>query len=244
MAEHRRPLRQALGRAALAIAVTAGVMVAVSPPSLSAPVTEENAPAALTGSVTVPPGTLFTVSDTHFVGFPGLFNGSSTNGNGVRNPRMIAGYNANRDAVGAGSVILRESTDGGGVWDPFASGDGRLQPMNFFRLAVASGAVYAIDFEDLSVTRGKDANGNPICDIQWCREVFNRRMLAGSAWVDAPDAKVYFAGKTIAWARFQQGPILMSDGQTLLSTMYGRYGAAHGWAWFTGVVKKIGRAHV
>ncbi|SDU61887.1 hypothetical protein [Jiangella alkaliphila] len=235
MVGQARHVPQALARGALAMAVAAGLAATSNPPVTA---TEEPAEAqALAGSVTVPAGTMFTVSDTHFLGFPGLFNGSSTNGEGMRNPRMIAGYNANRDAVGAGSVILRESTDGGGVWDPFDSGDGRLQPMNFYRMSIASGAVYAIDFEDLSVTRGKDADGNPICDIQWCREVFNRRMLAGSEWVDAPDAKVYFAGKTIAWARFHQGPILMSDGQTLLSTMYGRYGAAHSWAWFTGVVK-------
>ncbi|TDC54364.1 hypothetical protein E1212_02680 [Jiangella ureilytica] len=178
------------------------------------------------------------MSDDHFMGFPGLFNGASTNGEGVRNQRLIAGYNRNRDAVGAGSVVLRESTDGGGVWGTFASADGYLQPMNFVRLPVASGAVYAIDFEDLYTTRGTDADGNPNCAIQWCREVFNRRMLAGSTWVDvAEDAKVYFAGKTVAWARFHQGPILMSDGRTMLSTMYGRYGQAHGWTWFTGVVR-------
>ncbi|WP_157987425.1 hypothetical protein [Jiangella endophytica] len=237
MAVHRRPLRQALARGVLAVAVTAGVMVSAGPPSVSAPESEPPAPAALAGSVTVPTGTMFTVANDHFMGFPGLFNGSSTNGEGVRGSRMIAGYNANRDAVGAASVVLRESTDGGGVWDMFPSADGRLQPMNFYRMSVASGAVYAIDFEDLYTTRGEDANGNRNCAVQWCREVFNRRMLAGSTWVDVDDAKVYFGGKTVAWARFHQGPVLMSDAKTLLSTIYGRYNGDHGWAWFTGVVR-------
>lgn len=135
-------------------------------------------------------------------------------------------------------MVLRESTDANReVWGTFDSADGFLQPMNFYRLPVASGAVYAIDFEDLYTTRGK-VGDTPNCGIQWCREVFNRRMLAGSTWVDvAEDAKVYFAGKKVAWARFHQGPILMSDGRTLLSTMYGRYAELENWAWFTGVVR-------
>lgn len=170
---------------------------------------------------------MFTSSTANFVGFPALYNGSSTNGDGFRNSRLTLGYNAERDAVGAGSVTLRQSTDGGVTWPAFPSADGRLQPMNFVRLATASGGVIGIDFEDLSVT-------DPKCtDLSICRRQFNRRLMTSTGWVDAGTATATFS-RPVAWSRFHQGPVLMGDAKTLLSTMYGRYSDL---VWFTVVVR-------
>jgi hypothetical protein len=175
----------------------------------------------------VPHGSIFLSSTTNFVGFPALYNGSSTNGAGIRNSRLTLGYNTQRDAVGAGAITLRQSTDGGATWPSFPAADGELQPMNFVRLAIASGGVIGIDFQDLSLT------DTSCTDLSICRRQFNRRMMTPTGWVDAGTATVTFS-RSIAWSRFHQGPILLGDAKTLLATMYGRYSDL---VWFTVVVR-------
>jgi hypothetical protein len=193
---------------------------------------------ALAGGVTYPPAVIFSgygAGDTRFMGFPSLYNGSSTNGEGVRGSRYLLGHSTNRDAVGLGGTVLRQSRDGGNflVMD---SADGYVPPSNFVRLAVASGAVYGFTFEDRSVTT-KALPAAQQCTGLTCRRQFDRWLLAGDTWRRAGEATIQFParGNNVAWARIYQGPILAADGQTLLTTVYGRYNQEHGWAYFSAV---------
>ncbi|MEV0952073.1 hypothetical protein [Promicromonospora sp. NPDC050249] len=193
---------------------------------------------ALAGGVTYPPPVMFSgypVGDSHFMGFPSLYNGSSTNGEGVRGSRYLLGHSTNRDTAGLGGTVLRQSRDGGNflVMD---SADGYVPPSNFVRLAVASGAVYGFTAEDRSLTT-KTLEPDQRCTGDACRRQFDRWLLAGDTWRRAGEATIQFParGNNVAWARLYQGPILAADGQTLLTTVYGRYDRDESWAYFSAV---------
>lgn len=193
----------------------------------------------LAGGVTYPAPVIFSgygAGDTRFMGYPSLFNGSSTNGEGERGSRYVLGHTTQRDAVGVGGTVLRQSRDGGN-YEQMTGSDGYVIPANLVRLAVASGAVYGFAFEDRSLTTKALPPGEPRCIADSCRREFDRWLLAGDVWQRAGKATIEFPDREnqVAWARFYQGPILASDGRTLLTTVYGRYNGLEGWAFFSAV---------
>ncbi|WP_152361048.1 hypothetical protein [Microlunatus speluncae] len=185
----------------------------------------------LAGGVTYPTPWMFSgypAGETKFMGFPSLYNGSSTDGEGERSERYILSHATQRDTVGLGSTVLRQSR--GGNFEVMDSADGYVIPSNFVRLGVASGAVYGFTFEDRSVI-------DETCTQPSCRREFDRWLLAGDNWQRAGKATINFPTRNneVAWARIYQGPILAGDGKTLITTVYGRYNAQHGWAFFSAV---------
>ncbi|HEY0450278.1 hypothetical protein [Actinophytocola sp.] len=168
----------------------------------------------------IPTGSIFytAASTEDYAGYPAVFDAGSTAPDGSRSSRIMLAYNSKRDLPGERGNRIRQSTDGGVTWPDYPSADGALQVSNLVRLAIASGGVITIDFEDLSVTQ-------PSCtDLSICRRQFNRRMMTPTSWVDAGTATVTFS-QAIAWSRFNQGPLLLGDGKTMLATMYGIYTA-------------------
>lgn len=182
-------------------------------------------------SVTVPPGTIFynAVSGEAYAGYPAVFDGGSTAPDGSRSQRIMLTYNAKQDLPGQKGSKVKQSTNGGVSWADYPSFDGTIGAANMVRLPISSGGVISINFEDLSVTE-------TCTDLPVCRRKFNRWMMTPTTFVDAGTATVNFTpGKEIAWARFGQGPIVLDDGKTMLSAMYGvRTGT---WQAFTTVVR-------
>jgi len=202
--------------------------------ALVLPLVTVSAPASA-DSVTVPPGTIFynAVSGEAYAGYPAVFDGGSTGVDGSRTQRIMLTYNSKQDLPGEKGNKVKWSQNGGVNWADYPSHDGTIQASNMVRLPIASGGVIAINYEDLGVTNPTD----PLCSSQPpCRHVFNRWMMTPTTFVDAGTAHVTFlAGKPIAWARFGQGPIVLDDGKTMLSAMYGvRNGT---WQSFTTVVR-------
>src|SRR3546814_13795076 len=117
------------------------------------------------------------------MGFPSLYNGSFTNGEGIRNSRYLLGHATNRDTVGLGGIVLRQSRNGGN-FEVMDSADGYVLPSNFVRVAVARGAVYGFTFEDRSVTH-KAAPAAPPFNPQaptGVRRGRERGVRAGRSW--------------------------------------------------------------
>jgi len=217
----------------LAAVCVAGAVVATQPVATAGASPTRALPQA--SGVTVPPGSIFYTAGTGetYAGYPAIFDGSSTAGNGTRNTRFTLSYGTKSDSPGKGGSTIRQSTDAGASWPAFPSLDGYLVAMNFVRLAISSGGVIEIDFEDRSVT---EKAAGTCTDLSICRRQFNRRMMTPTSWIAEPPATVTFS-RAIAWARFHQGPILLGDGKTLLSTMYGV--SADGTTPFTAVVRSI-----
>jgi hypothetical protein len=153
-----------------------------------------------------------------FAGYPAVFDAGVTSANGARSQRIMLGYNSAQDLPLEMGTRVKQSTDGGATWAPFAHDDGAVQIANLFRLPNAAGDLVTIDFQDLDVT-------DPNCTVQSvCRSKFNRRILTTTGWTDALEATVSFS-EPIAWARFGQSPLVLGDGKTLLAPMYGIYNA-------------------
>lgn len=171
----------------------------------------------------VSPGSIFYTASQQegYAGYPAIFNGASTAGDGSRSSRLVLTYGTKPDTVSHdtddGGSRVRQSTDGGATWPAYPVDDGNLTGGNLVRLAIASGGVIEIDFADRSVT---EKHAGTCTDLSICRRQFNRRMMTPTSWIDQPPATVTFS-RPIAWSRFHQGPILLGDGKTLLATMYG-----------------------
>lgn len=200
--------------------------------ALVLPLVTVSAPASA-DSVTVPPGTIFynAVSGEAYAGYPAVFDGGSTAADGSRSQRIMLTYNSKQDLPGHKGSRVKISQNGGVGWADYPSFDGTIQASNMVRLPISSGGVITINYEDLSVTE-------TCTNLPVCRRQFNRWMMTPTTFVDAGTATVNFTpGKEIAWARFGQGPIVLDDGRTMVSAMYGvRTGT---WQSFTTVVRGV-----
>lgn len=148
-------------------------------------------------------------------GFPALFNGSTTRADGSRASRFFVSYGVGVDAVGKNASALQISTDDGASWQPAALPSKFAQVVNAVRLADAAGTIVSIDYEPIQVSQG--ATG-PAAITTFRRWTIN----SSNTWASAGNATVSFPGYPAPTSlRMQKGILLLGDGKTLVTTVYG-----------------------